>query len=87
MEKEKPKNRLEEIMKYFRGRLRGNHCEGCGRVFDDGDIIFTPDQTSKEHLMKYGYTVVQNETKEEPTEMTLEEIEKLVGKKVKIIKK
>ena len=49
MEKEKPKNRLEEIMKYFRGRLRGNHCEGCGRVFDDGDIIFTPDQTSKEH--------------------------------------
>ena len=45
------------------------------------------DQTTKERLIECGYTIVQNETKEEPTEMTLEEIEKLVGKKVKIIKK
>lgn len=43
--------------------------------------------TTKEHLMKYGYTIVQDEPKEEPTEMTLEEIEKLVGKKVKIVEK
>lgn len=43
--------------------------------------------TTKEHLMKYGYTIVQDEPNEESTEMTLEEIEKLVGKKVKIIKK
>ena len=45
------------------------------------------DQTTKERLIECGYTIVQDEPKEEPTEMTLEEIEKLVGKKVKIIKK
>lgn len=39
--------------------------------------------TTKENLLKRGYTIVQDE----PTEMTLEEIEKLVGKKVKIVDK
>ena len=41
--------------------------------------------TTKENLMKYGYTIVQDKPNEEPTEMTLEEIEKIVGKKVKIV--
>jgi hypothetical protein len=41
--------------------------------------------TTKERLK--GCTIVQDEPNEEPTEMTLEEIEKLVGKKVKIVKK
>lgn len=38
MEKEIPKE--NEIQKYFRGHLRGNYCEDCDRVFEDGDIIF-----------------------------------------------
>lgn len=42
---------------------------------------------TKENLIKHGYTIVQDEPNEEPTEMTLEEIEKLVGKKVKIVDK
>lgn len=43
--------------------------------------------TTKVELVELGYTVVQDEPKEEPTEMTLEEIQKLVGKKVKIVDK
>ena len=43
--------------------------------------------TTKVELVERGYTVVQDEPKEEPTEMTLEEIQKLVGKKVKIVDK
>jgi len=43
--------------------------------------------TTKENLLKHGYTIVQDEPNEEPTEMTLEEIENLAGKKVKIVDK
>lgn len=43
--------------------------------------------TTKVELVERGYTVVQDEPNEEPTEMTLEEIQKLVGKKVKIVEK
>ncbi len=61
-----------------------------------GRVIFLSSSTEREHysysygmtkeqLIEYGYTIVQDEPKEEPTEMTLEEIEKLVGKKVKIV--
>lgn len=39
---------------------------------------------TKEHLIALGYTIAKDEC---PTEMTLEEIEKLVGKKVKIVDK
>lgn len=49
---------------------------------DSFDCIYT-----KEKLIKHGYIIVQDEPKEEPTEMTLEEIQKLVGKKVKIVDK
>ena len=42
---------------------------------------------TKEQLITLGYTIVQDEPEEEPTEMTLEEIEKIVGKKVKIVDK
>lgn len=42
---------------------------------------------TKEQLIILGYTIANDEPKEEPPEMTLEEIEKLVGKKVKIVKK
>ena len=43
--------------------------------------------TTKEELVERGYTVVQDEPNEETAEMTLEEIQKLVGKKVKIVDK
>ena len=43
--------------------------------------------TTKEELVERGYTVVRDEPNEETAEMTLEEIEKLVGKKVKIVDK
>lgn len=43
--------------------------------------------TTKEELVERGYTVVQDEPNEETAEMTLEEIQKLVGKKVKIVGK
>lgn len=63
-----------------------------------GRVIFLSSSTEREHysysygmtkeqLIEYGYTIVQDEPKEEPTEMTLEEIEKLVGKNVKIVEK
>ena len=41
---------------------------------------------TKERLIEFGYTIVQDEP-EKPAEMTIEEIEKLVGKKVKIVEK
>ncbi len=44
-------------------------------------------QITKERLIEWGYTIVQDEPNKEPAEMTLEEIEKLVGKKVKIVEK
>lgn len=40
---------------------------------------------TKEQLIILGYTIANDKPKEEPTEMTLEEIEKLVGKKVKLV--
>ena len=43
--------------------------------------------TTKVELVERGYTIANDEPKEEPTEMTLEEIQKLVGKKVKIVDK
>lgn len=43
--------------------------------------------TTKERLIEEGCTIVQDEPNEEPAEMTLEEIQKLVGKKVKIVEK
>ena len=49
---------------------------------DSFDCIYT-----KEKLIKHGYIIVQDEPNEETAEMTLEEIEKLVGKKVKIVDK
>lgn len=49
---------------------------------DDFCSIFT-----KHDLVEMGYTIVPDEPNEKPTEMTLEEIEKLVGKKVKIVEK
>jgi hypothetical protein len=42
---------------------------------------------TKEQLIILGYTIANDKPKEEPTEMTLEDIEKLVGKKVKIVEK
>ena len=49
---------------------------------DSFDCIYT-----KEKLIKHGYIIVQDEPNEETAEMTLEEIQKLVGKKVKIVDK
>lgn len=40
---------------------------------------------TKEQLIILGYTIANDKPKEEPTEMTPEEIGKLVGKKVKIV--
>lgn len=42
---------------------------------------------TKEQLIILGYTIANDKPKEEPTEMTIEDIEKLVGKKVKIVEK
>lgn len=42
---------------------------------------------TKEQLIALGCTIAKDEPNEEPTEMTLEEIEKIVGKKVKIVEK
>lgn len=38
----------DNVMKYFRARIKGNSCEKCGRAFEEGDIIFTPEQVSHE---------------------------------------
>ena len=40
---------------------------------------------TKEQLIILGYTIANDKPKEEPTEMTLEDIEKLVGKNVKLV--
>lgn len=42
---------------------------------------------TKEHLIALGYTIANDEPNEETAEMTLEEIQKLIGKKVKIVDK
>ena len=61
-----------------------------------GRVIFLSSSTereyysygmTKEQLIALGFTIAKDEPNEEPTEMTLEEIEKLVGKKVKIVDK
>jgi len=61
-----------------------------------GRVIFLSSSTereyysygmTKEQLIALGFTIAKDEPKEEPTEMTLEEIQKLVGKKVKIVEK
>lgn len=61
-----------------------------------GRVIFLSSSTereyysyvmTKEQLIALGFTIANDKTKEEPTEMTIEEIEKLVGKKVKIVDK
>ena len=62
----------------------------AGRVIflsslEDKDYISL--SVTKERLIEWGYTIVQDEQNEEPTEMTIEDIEKLVGKKVKIVEK
>ena len=61
-----------------------------------GRVIFLSSSTereyysyvmTKEQLIALGFTIANDKTKEEPTEMTIEEIEKIVGKKVKIVDK
>jgi len=42
--KDRPKQNIER--EYFRSRIRGNACEYCGHIFEDGEIIFTPEQTN-----------------------------------------
>ncbi len=37
---------LKEESEYFRSRIRGNFCEQCGKNFEEGEIIFTPEQVS-----------------------------------------
>lgn len=44
MKKEIPKQNIER--EYYKSRIRGNSCELCGRIFEDGEIIFTPEQTN-----------------------------------------
>lgn len=61
-----------------------------------GRVIFLSSSTereyysygmTKEQLIALGFTIAKDKPNEEPTEMTLEEIEKIVGKKVKIVDK
>lgn len=53
MKEEIPKQ--NDSMKYFRSKILGNYCEKCGKVFEDGDIIFTPEQKSStgEKITRY----------------------------------
>jgi len=37
---------INDSTKYFRSRLRGNYCEDCGHVFEEVEIIFTPEQVA-----------------------------------------
>ena len=60
----------------------------CGRViflsnYNDKDHY--PDGYTKEDLTKYDYTIVQDEPEEEIEEITIDEVCKRLGKKVKII--
>lgn len=36
----------DRTRKYFRSRILGNFCENCQRVFEEGDIIHTPEQVA-----------------------------------------
>ena len=46
--KEVPQQNTKTIFRasYFRGRLKGNNCENCRITFEEGDMIFTPEQIS-----------------------------------------
>lgn len=50
---EKPQQ--DDTMKYFRSRIRGNSCENCGHIFEDSEIIFTPEQVAEngEKITRY----------------------------------